>query len=157
MPLLENYLALFSKELSKDVHGISPEAMDVLLSYSWPGNVRELQNVLKQTLLRSAGHVIIPDFIPDRVRVPDEDWRRCPAGEPSGTDLRRFVDERLASWFKRPVRRSARIHGTLRGDAGAARVRRQPIEGGSHAGNHSRMLAEQSSSAQSVDRHARAS
>ena len=69
-PLLENYLAIFSKELSKDVHGISPEAMDVFLNYSWPGNVRELQNVLKQTLLRSAGNVIIPDFIPDRVRFP---------------------------------------------------------------------------------------
>jgi two-component system nitrogen regulation response regulator GlnG len=94
-PLLENYLALFSKELSKDVHGISPEAMDVLVSYSWPGNVRELQNVLKQTLLRSAGHVIIPDFIPERVRVPEDDLPEMPASESSGTDLRRFVDERL--------------------------------------------------------------
>jgi two-component system nitrogen regulation response regulator GlnG len=94
-PLLENYLALFSKELNKDVHGISPEAMDVLISYSWPGNVRELQNVLKQTLLRSAGHVIIPDFIPERVRIPDDDLPEMPTSETSGTDLRRFVDERL--------------------------------------------------------------
>jgi two-component system nitrogen regulation response regulator GlnG len=94
-PLLENYLMLFSKELNKDVHGISPEAMDVLLSYSWPGNVRELQNVLKQTLLRSAGNVIIPAFIPERVRVPDDDLPEMPASETSGTDLRRFVDERL--------------------------------------------------------------
>jgi two-component system nitrogen regulation response regulator GlnG len=95
LPLLENYLALFSKELNKDVHGISPEAMDVLLNYSWPGNVRELQNVLKQTLLRSAGHVIIPEFIPERVRVPDVDVPGAPPSETSGTDLRRFVDERL--------------------------------------------------------------
>jgi two-component system nitrogen regulation response regulator GlnG len=95
LPLLENYLTLFSKELNKDVHGISPEAMDVLLSYSWPGNVRELQNVLKQTLLRSAGHVIIPEFIPERVRVPDVDVPGAPPSESSGTDLRRFVDERL--------------------------------------------------------------
>jgi DNA-binding NtrC family response regulator len=94
-PLLENYLVLFSKELSKDVHGISPEAMDVLLSYSWPGNVRELQNVLKQTLLRSAGHVIIPDFIPERVRIPEDELPETPVSESSGTDLRRFVDERL--------------------------------------------------------------
>ena len=60
----------FSKELGKDVHGFSPEAMDVYLNYAWPGNVRELQNVLKQTLLRSAGHVVIPDFIPERIRSP---------------------------------------------------------------------------------------
>jgi two-component system nitrogen regulation response regulator GlnG len=95
VPLLENYLATYSRELNKDVHGISPEAMDILLNYSWPGNVRELQNVLKQTLLRSAGHVIIPDFIPDRVRAPEEESVDSPVGELSGTDLRRFVEARL--------------------------------------------------------------
>jgi two-component system nitrogen regulation response regulator GlnG len=93
-PLLESYLAIFSKELNKDVHGISPEAMDVFLNYSWPGNVRELQNVLKQTLLRSAGNVIIPDFIPDRVRFPDSAGGGSGGGD-EATDLRHFVDERL--------------------------------------------------------------
>jgi len=93
-PLLENYLAIFSKELNKDVHGISPEAMDVFINYSWPGNVRELQNVLKQTLLRSAGNVIIPDFIPDRVRFPQTVGVSA-NGSDDGTDLRHFVDERL--------------------------------------------------------------
>jgi two-component system nitrogen regulation response regulator GlnG len=94
-PLLENYLEIFSKELSKDVHGFSPEAMEVLLDYSWPGNVRELQNVLKQTLLRSVGQVVIPDFIPERVRSPEATAVDGLAGEPGGTDLRQFVDERL--------------------------------------------------------------
>jgi two-component system nitrogen regulation response regulator GlnG len=95
-PLLDNYLAVFSKELSKDVHGFSPEAMDVLLNYTWPGNVRELQNVLKQMLLRSAGQIVIPDFIPDRVRSPDA-AALAEAGEGAATDLKRFVDERLES------------------------------------------------------------
>jgi DNA-binding NtrC family response regulator len=93
-PLLENYVTIFSKELNKDVHGISPEAMDVFLNYQWPGNVRELQNVLKQTLLRSAGNVIIPDFIPDRIRFP-EAAGAAEGGGDAGTDLRHFVDERL--------------------------------------------------------------
>src|SRR5262245_38314407 len=93
-PLLENYLTIFSKELNKDVHGISPEAMEVFLNYQWPGNVRELQNVLKQTLLRSAGHVVIPDFIPDRIRFPESAGGGSGGGD-EGTDLRHFVDERL--------------------------------------------------------------
>jgi two-component system nitrogen regulation response regulator GlnG len=93
-PLLENYLTIFSKELNKDVHGISPEAMEVFLNYQWPGNVRELQNVLKQTLLRSAGNVIIPDFIPERIRFPEADGSGA-GGDAGGTDLRHFVDERL--------------------------------------------------------------
>jgi DNA-binding NtrC family response regulator len=94
-PLLENYLAIFSKELNKDVHAVSPEAMEILMNYSWPGNVRELQNVLKQTLLRSAGNVIIPDFIPERIRFPEADAAGGLAGDLSGTDLKQFVDDRL--------------------------------------------------------------
>jgi two-component system nitrogen regulation response regulator GlnG len=92
--LLENYLNMYSKELHKDVHGISPEAMDMLLSYPWPGNVRELQNVLKQALLRSAGEVIIPDFLPDKVLAPEAGGAGG-AGSDGATDMRRFVDERL--------------------------------------------------------------
>jgi two-component system nitrogen regulation response regulator GlnG len=103
VPLLENYLSYFSRELRKNVHGISPEALEILTNYSWPGNVRELQNVLKQTLLRSAGPVIIPDFIPDRIRYPELEAATAVATEGSGgggggggdTDLRHFVDERL--------------------------------------------------------------
>jgi nitrogen regulation protein NR(I) len=94
IPLLDKFLAIFSRDLHKDVHGISPEAIDVLLNYSWPGNVRELQNVLKQTLLRSAGPVIIPDFLPEKVRHPE---KHVPAEESddSATDMRAFVDEHL--------------------------------------------------------------
>jgi DNA-binding NtrC family response regulator len=97
VPLLENYLAAFSRELNKDVHGIAPEAMEVLTSYAWPGNVRELQNVLKQTLLRSAGPVIIPDFIPDRVRHPELETAPREESDSGETDLKEFVDERLES------------------------------------------------------------
>jgi DNA-binding NtrC family response regulator len=97
VPLLENYLALFSRELHKDVHGIANEAMEILTSYSWPGNVRELQNVLKQTLLRSAGPVIIPDFLPDRIRRPETATESVKDTESvnGGTDLRHFVEEQL--------------------------------------------------------------
>jgi DNA-binding NtrC family response regulator len=95
-PLLDNYLSVFSKELNKDVHGFAPEAMEVMLDYAWPGNIRELQNVLKQTLLRSAGQIVIPDFIPDRVRSPDSHSSGDP-GDAGGTDLKHFVDDRLAA------------------------------------------------------------
>jgi two-component system nitrogen regulation response regulator GlnG len=95
-PLLENYLAAFRRELHKDVHGISPEAIELLMAYPWPGNVRELQNVLKQTLLRSAGPVIIPDFLPDRVRSPQSAGVADTGHDLGEIDLRRFIDERLS-------------------------------------------------------------
>ncbi len=97
VPLLESYLVEFSHELHKDVHGISAEAMELLLGYAWPGNVRELQNVLKQTLLRSAGPVIIPDFLPQHVRHPETVASASSDADAGNTDLRPFVDERIDS------------------------------------------------------------
>jgi two-component system nitrogen regulation response regulator GlnG len=94
--LLERYLNVYSKELGKDVHGISPEALELLLAHSWHGNVRELQNVLKQSLLRSAGNAIIPEFLPDQVRRPANALADPLDGASANTDLRQFVDRCLA-------------------------------------------------------------
>jgi two-component system nitrogen regulation response regulator GlnG len=68
MVLLEHFLKRFVRELGKDVHTISPEALELLLHYSWPGNVRELQSVLKQALLQATGPVLVPEFLPEHVR-----------------------------------------------------------------------------------------
>ncbi|HVX14489.1 MAG TPA: sigma-54 dependent transcriptional regulator [Pirellulales bacterium] len=66
--LLEHFVSRFSQTLNKDVQGISPEALELLLKYPWPGNVRELQSVVKQSLLHATGQVLMPDFLPDEVR-----------------------------------------------------------------------------------------
>jgi nitrogen regulation protein NR(I) len=65
--LLEHFLHRFRHELGKEVHAISPDALQLLMQYGWPGNVRELQSVLKQSLLQTAGPVIIPAFLPEVV------------------------------------------------------------------------------------------
>jgi two-component system nitrogen regulation response regulator GlnG len=93
--LLERYLGLFSDELGKDVQGISPEALELLVNYSWPGNVRELQNVLKQTLLRSVGSVIIPEFLPDSIRNPESQSIEAEEIDARGADLRQYIESRI--------------------------------------------------------------
>jgi two-component system nitrogen regulation response regulator GlnG len=95
--LLEHLLSKFAKELNKpDVHGIAPEALEVLTRYSWPGNVRELEAVVRQSLLNTTGNVILPDFLPDPVRLggPSASPLAQPANAPP-SDLRPFVDECL--------------------------------------------------------------
>jgi len=62
---LANYfLFRYDREMGMDLRGISPEAMDQLQAYAWPGNVRELQGVIKQAMLNSSGHLILPEFLP---------------------------------------------------------------------------------------------
>lgn len=96
--LLEHMLARFARELNKrDVHGISPEAIDVLTRYSWPGNVRELEAVIRQALLNTTGNVILPDFLPDHIRLASQpnDQHSATAEAAPPSDLRAFVDECL--------------------------------------------------------------
>ena len=94
--LLEWFLARFRNELGKDVHGFSPEALEILLNAPWPGNVRQLQSVLRQAIVQATGPVLIPDFLPAEIRMQaaaeaDEDW-----SEPrEGCDLLGLIQRRL--------------------------------------------------------------
>ncbi len=62
----------FIKELSslhdRPFHGISAEAMQILMSYSWPGNVRELRNLIESMVVLSPGREIGPEDIPRQIR-----------------------------------------------------------------------------------------
>jgi len=49
------------KNLSKEkthVKGFSPEAMEMMKSYSWPGNIRELKNFVESVIVLQKGEVI---------------------------------------------------------------------------------------------------
>jgi DNA-binding NtrC family response regulator len=62
--LVRHYVRRFNRELGREVQEFTPEAMDLLRSYSWPGNIRELQSVLKQALLRVTGPVVTAESLP---------------------------------------------------------------------------------------------
>ena len=66
--LVAHFLQKFSKELGKDVRGVTPEAMTVLERYRWPGNIRELENVLERAIVLGAGDMLDIDALPESVR-----------------------------------------------------------------------------------------
>ncbi|MCB9937945.1 MAG: sigma-54-dependent Fis family transcriptional regulator [Planctomycetaceae bacterium] len=68
--LTQHFLRRFARELDKQVTGIAPAAMDLLMRYQWPGNVRELQSVVKHALLEATSPVIVPAFLPDFLHAP---------------------------------------------------------------------------------------
>jgi two-component system, NtrC family, response regulator AtoC len=92
--LVRNFLAQFSRELGRDLHEIAPDAMDRLMRYHWPGNIRELQSVLKQAILRSAGRILLPTFLPNLSEVPEQATSIKPSVS-SGFDIDVFLRERL--------------------------------------------------------------
>ena len=48
--LVRHFPESYNRQLGKQNHGISPEAMALLKTYSWPGNVRELEHTIEAAL-----------------------------------------------------------------------------------------------------------
>ena len=49
--LAEHFLKEFAVVHGKEFRKLTPEALNVLLSYSWPGNVRELKNLIERIVI----------------------------------------------------------------------------------------------------------
>lgn len=90
--LANHFVRQFSDEFGKDVISIAPEALQQLRTYAWPGNIRELESVIKQSLLRAAGQVLLPEFLPAQLggqAVSQSNDRS------TTFDIRTFVSKRL--------------------------------------------------------------
>jgi DNA-binding NtrC family response regulator len=55
----------------RDVHGMSSEALDVLMSYPWPGNVRELENAIERAVVMCNGPQIERRHLPPSLHGRD--------------------------------------------------------------------------------------
>lgn len=66
--LAHHFLFTFARKLGLDVRGIAPDALALLQQYHWPGNVRELQSAIREATVRTRGHQILPEYLPEQVR-----------------------------------------------------------------------------------------
>jgi DNA-binding NtrC family response regulator len=62
------FLDRFSKKHGVEVRGFTPEAMQMIESYSWPGNVRELRNIVERMAILCDHDRIELRHLPDEVR-----------------------------------------------------------------------------------------
>ena len=62
-PLVEHFLKKFSRQMKKEVKGLTPQAMQKLMLYEWPGNVRELENTIEYAVAMTQQDMINEDFI----------------------------------------------------------------------------------------------
>jgi two-component system NtrC family response regulator len=73
-----------ARECHKQVVETDSEALRLLVAYDYQlGNIRELRNIMLRAVIRSRSAIIVPDVLPDNVRVfkpgsdnPDEDAAR---------------------------------------------------------------------------------
>jgi formate hydrogenlyase transcriptional activator len=58
--LVEHFVEVYARRMSKQIESIAPEAMSALASYEWPGNIRELQNFIERSVILSTGATLCP-------------------------------------------------------------------------------------------------
>lgn len=76
-PLANHFLQKFASRMSKELKGLSPEALQLLTGYHWPGNVRELENVMERAVILARGEFITPEVLP--IRLPEKQSKQLPA------------------------------------------------------------------------------
>jgi len=119
--LLAEYMAnRCSREMGRDVRGITPEAYQVLANYRWPGNVRELQNVIRRGIALAKENMIGLDDLPDELIVAAGEGKA--KGGQGYFDLR---DQHLASFERQYLTELlGRHHGDVRTAAIEAKLPR---------------------------------
>jgi DNA-binding NtrC family response regulator len=68
LPLIELFIAKYSKENDRQNLEISKEAFDKLLKYNYPGNVRELENIIERAVVLSRGNIITLNDLPFNIK-----------------------------------------------------------------------------------------
>lgn len=66
--LVERFISKFNRLQSKDVAGVSDEALTILMEHDYPGNVRELENVVEHAFVLCRGGLIEPRHLPPTLR-----------------------------------------------------------------------------------------
>jgi DNA-binding NtrC family response regulator len=143
--LAERFAAKYSREMGRTIHGISPEAYQVMSQYAWPGNVRELQNVMRRAIALSTDTLIGPDDLPDALvaeagRNPIGGGTASGSPDDAGKGYFALRDEHLAKFERQYLMDLlTRHHGDVKSAAREAQLPRgtlyrllknQQIDGG---------------------------
>jgi len=62
--LVENFIGRFNKLQGKNINGITPEGLSIVMKCDFPGNVRELQNIVEHAFVLCHGRMIEPKHLP---------------------------------------------------------------------------------------------
>ncbi len=105
IPLLaEQFCARFSKHYGRHVT-LTPDALDLLATYSWPGNIRELENLIERLVVTSDG-LITHDRVFSTLALSSAP--KTPDGE-NTTSLKALVHAYEAELVRQALRREGSV------------------------------------------------
>ncbi len=75
--IIQHFIAVHSEKLKKNILGLTPEAMRLMVAYHWPGNIRELRNSIEYAFVLARGNSIKASHLPEKII-----YGRAAAGNP---------------------------------------------------------------------------
>ncbi|MEA3438364.1 MAG: sigma 54-interacting transcriptional regulator [Thermodesulfobacteriota bacterium] len=109
--LIKHFIGRYPSILDKDISGISPGALNILMSYDYPGNVRELENIIEHGCVLCPGSLIRTKDLPD--------WLKPPSKEISAASSLEEVEKQFIisvltknNWNRLAAARELNIHKT---------------------------------------------
>ena len=79
--LVAHFIKKYNQAIGKNVTGIHPKALEVLLDYRWYGNVRELENTVERAIVLADGTEIEKKDLPADIQGFQEKAQAPPATE----------------------------------------------------------------------------
>jgi PAS domain S-box-containing protein len=65
--LVDQFIARFNRLQQKNIRGIVPEALSLLMAYDWPGNIRELENAIERAFILCNQGIIAIRHLPEEL------------------------------------------------------------------------------------------
>jgi transcriptional regulator with PAS, ATPase and Fis domain len=81
--LIDHFISKYNRDIrTRQVMGISKDAVEVLKNYEWDGNVRELENVIRRAFVLGKNPIITLEDLPEYLR------KSVALEKPSSSDIR---------------------------------------------------------------------
>jgi PAS domain S-box-containing protein len=120
--LIDHFIRKFNRLNGKEIQGLSPDVLPLLMSHDFPGNIRELENIIEYATVVCKDLLIGVEHLPDHLKSGVVE---CAPGKPERQDLvhkgvswsdteRNFVYEALQrnNWNRSATADEMGIHTT---------------------------------------------
>ncbi|TKB76291.1 MAG: hypothetical protein E8D45_06385 [Nitrospira sp.] len=106
--LAGHFVKQFTERAGKSLKGLTPEAIELCLTYTWPGNILELENVMERavTLAPEQTQWITPDLLPPAIR-------QSAVQEVPAMDVTEFMNRLDWSVLRLALRKGGSLSGLL--------------------------------------------
>jgi len=65
--LVDHFIEKYNTD-KREIKGISPDALNILMNFDWPGNIRQLENCIERVFTLGSGDIIEAKDLPEEIR-----------------------------------------------------------------------------------------